>query len=244
MTAAAIIPARLGATRFPGKLLADKTGQPLICHVVDQVRKAGSIARIIVATDHEDIRRAVEAVGAEVVMTRADHPNGTSRIAEVVAKMEQRPEVVVNVQGDEPEIEPDVIDLLVAGLQDDPGAPMATVVGPFAEGEDPSDPNIVKAVVDQSGRAIYFSRALIPFDREGDGIAPLRHMGVYAYRPDFLLAYVQFPATPLEQTERLEQLRVIEHGYKIAVVRIAGTHHGIDTPEQYARFVQRWHQPH
>ena len=238
--AIAVIPARIGSTRFPRKLLADKTGKPLIVHVVERVRQAASIARIIVATDHKDIYSAVADAGADVVMTSANHPNGTSRIAEVVANMPDRPEIVVNVQGDEPEIEPEVIDLLVAGLRADPEAPMATLVSEFQEGEDPANPNIVKVLVDQQQRAIYFSRALVPFDRDRAGITPLKHPGIYAYRPDFLLEYVKLPATPLEQIEKLEQLRAIEHGYKIAVIQTRTAHHGIDTPEQYEQFVERW----
>ena len=236
----AIIPARIGSTRFPGKLLADKTGKPLIRHVVEAVSRAESISRIIVATDHEDIRDAVAGSGAEAVMTRADHTNGTSRIAEVVEGMDDRPEVVVNVQGDEPETEPEIIDLLIAGLHADPEASMATVAGDFHQSDDPNDLNIVKVVVDRLRRAIYFSRSLIPFDRDGGGVTPLRHVGIYAYRPDFLMQYVQLPATPLEQTEKLEQLRAIEHGHKIAVVQADVAHHGIDTPAQYEQFVARW----
>ena len=240
--AIAIIPARIGSTRFPRKLLADKTGTPLIRHVVEAVRRAASISRIIVATDHKDICDAVAGAGADAVMTRADHPNGTSRIAEVVGGLDERPEVVVNVQGDEPEIEPGVIDLLLAGLHADAEASMATIAGEFHESDDPADLNIVKVVVDQQRRAIYFSRSLIPFDRDGGGVRPLRHVGIYAYRPDFLLQYVKLPATPLEQTEKLEQLRAIEHGHKIAVIQATVAHHGIDTPEQYEQFVQRWQE--
>ena len=239
-TAIAVIPARLESTRFPQKLLKDKTGKPLIQHVVEQVQKARSLSKVIVATDHRDICQAVKATGVEVKMTSDAHPNGTSRIAEVVGKMDPLPEIVVNVQGDEPEIEPTVIDLLVDCLRTDCEAPMATIASEFQEGEDPENPNIVKVIVDQQGRAIYFSRSLIPFDRDKAGITPLRHAGIYAYRPEFLLKYVELPAAPLEQIEKLEQLRAIEHGYKIAVAKASVAHHGIDTPEQYEQFVQRW----
>ena len=240
-TAIAVIPARIGSTRFPRKLLEEETGKPLIQHVVEQVQQARSLSKVIVATDHQDICRAVSATDVKVEMTRADHQNGTSRIAEVVGNMAPLPEVVVNVQGDEPEIEPAVIDLLVDCLRADSEAPMATVASKFREGEDPEDPNIVKVIVDRQDRAIYFSRSLIPFDRDKAGVTPpLRHTGIYAYRPDFLLEYVKLTATPLEQTEKLEQLRAIEHGYKIAVIKTPVAHHGIDTPEQYEQFVRRW----
>ena len=231
--------------RFEGKPLADKTGQPLIQHVVEQVARARSIADIIVATDDQRIVSAVESFGAKVVLTRPDHPNGTSRIAQVVHDLQtQVSGLIVNVQGDEPEIDPGVIDELVAGLVADPDAPMATLASEFADDEDPSDHNIVKVIMDQHNRAIYFSRSLIPYDRDGCGIRPLRHPGVYAYRRDFLLTYVKLQPTPLEQIEQLEQLRAIEHGYKITVIKTRVHHHGIDTPQQYDAFVKRWRSEH
>ena len=266
-SAIAVIPARYGSTRFPGKPLADRTGRPLIQHVVERALEAQRVGRVIVATDDRRIMAAVQRFGGEAMMTREDHPNGTSRIAEVVQrigdettadgvvesrKSESRKSradspgstssasVIVNVQGDEPEIEPHVIDELVDGLLADPDAPMATLASAFMPDEDPADPNIVKLVVDQRGRALYFSRSLIPFDRDGRGVTPLKHPGLYAYRPDFLLEYVRLPPTPLEQIEKLEQLRAVEHGYPIAVVRTTVRHHGIDTPEQYEQFVKRW----
>lgn len=254
MHATAIIPARFGSTRFPGKPLADKTGKPLIQHVVEQVRKADSITRIVVATDDRRIFDAVTGFGGEAVMTREDHPNGTSRLAEAVELIEsqstnpppQSTNIIVNVQGDEPEIEPGVIDELVHGLTNDPDAPMATLASPFADDEDPADPNIVKLIVDQNGHALYFSRSLIPHYRDNsatDSASPrpayLKHPGLYAYRRDFLLKYVTLPPTPLEDAEKLEQLRALEHGYKIAVIQTQVRHHGIDTPEQYEAFVRR-----
>jgi len=235
--AVAVIPARLASTRFPRKLLADQPGRPLIVHVVEQAKKAANVGRIIVAADHQDIADAV-GDAAEVVMTRVDHPNGTSRIAEVVEKCAIHG-IIVNVQGDEPEIEPAVIDQLIEGLHADASADMATLAAEFADDEDPTNPNIVKLVVDQLGRAIYFSRSLIPFDRDKRGIRQLKHPGMYAYRRDFLLKYVTLPATPCEQIEQLEQLRAIEHGYRIAVIKTVVRHHGIDTPEQYEEFVAR-----
>jgi 3-deoxy-manno-octulosonate cytidylyltransferase (CMP-KDO synthetase) len=242
VSAVAVIPARFASTRFPGKPLADRTGKPLIQHVVEQVRLARRVSRIIVATDDQRIFDAVKAFGGEAVMTQEDHPNGTSRIAEVVAGLaEEQSQIVVNVQGDEPELEPGLIDRLIEGLAADSEIPMATLGSSFAADEDARDPNIVKVVVDRFSRAIYFSRSLIPFDRDGTGlVAPLKHPGMYAYRRAFLLTYVTLPATPLEETEKLEQLRAIEHGYRIAVIRADVRHHGIDTPEQYEQFLRRW----
>jgi 3-deoxy-manno-octulosonate cytidylyltransferase (CMP-KDO synthetase) len=239
--ALAVIPARYASTRFPGKPLAAETGRPLIQHVVEQVQQASRLDRVIVATDDDRIAAAVRRFGGEAIMTREDHPNGTSRIAQVVAELgDACPQIVVNVQGDEPEIPPAVIDALVDALESDTEAPMATIASPFAADEDPGNPNIVKVVVDQRGRAMYFSRSLIPFDRDGQGApAPLKHLGIYAYRRSFLPVYVGLSATPLEQCEKLEQLRVLEHGHAIRVVEAVAHHHGIDTPEQYAAFVRR-----
>lgn len=245
-TAIAIIPARLASTRLPRKVLLDRTGKPLIEHVVEQARQAERVRRVIVATDDAEVAGAVRAFGGEVVFTRSDHPNGTSRLAEVVAGLpadEFEPacrDIVVNVQGDEPEIEPAVIDALIAGFAADPDAPMATLASPFADDEDPANPSIVKLITNQRGRAMYFSRSLIPFDRDKTGdVTPLKHPGLYAYSRDFLLRYVELLPTPLEQAEKLEQLRALEHGYAITVVPVETSHHGIDTPEQYESFVAR-----
>lgn len=239
-SAIAIIPARLGSTRFPGKVLADKTGKPLIVHVVEQVRRARRVSQIIVAADDQRIVAAVEKFGGQAVLTRSDHPNGTSRIAQVAAQLEpQTSNLIVNVQGDEPQIEPRVIDELVDALVADTQVQMATVASDFSEDENPADPNITKVVVDQHGRAMYFSKSLIPFDRDGTGgLRPLKHPGIYAYRRDFLLKYVTLGPTPLEQVEQLEQLRALEHGYSIAVVKTICRHHGIDTAQQYDEFVR------
>ena len=172
-------------------------------------------------------------------MTRRDHSNGTSRIAEAVAHYDAQ--IIVNVQGDEPEIEPSLIDLAVQTLRDHADCPMATLASPFAPDESPSDPNIVKVVIDRQCRALYFSRSQIPFDRDGAGQAiPLKHVGLYVYRREFLQVYASLAPTPLEQAEKLEQLRVLEHGYKIAVAVGEAHFHGIDTPEQYEEFVRRF----
>jgi 3-deoxy-manno-octulosonate cytidylyltransferase (CMP-KDO synthetase) len=181
-------------------------------------------------------------------MTRSDHANGTSRIAEAVADIDA--DFVVNVQGDEPEIDPRLIDLAVRELAAQADCPVSTVASPFAADEDPANPNIVKVVLDRRGRALYFSRALIPFDRgmgqtvtgarpHAAGGGPLKHVGMYVYRRPFLDEYVRLEPTPLERAERLEQLRILEHGCPIAVAIGESHHHGIDTPEQYEAFVQR-----
>jgi 3-deoxy-manno-octulosonate cytidylyltransferase (CMP-KDO synthetase) len=245
VTAVAVIPARYASARFPGKPLADQTGRPLIQHVYERVAQAEAITRTLVATDDRRIADAVRSFGGEAVMTRADHPCGTDRVAEVAAGLEA--DVVVNVQGDEPEIEAASIDRLVGLLATDAECPMATLACPFERvpGADPADPAAVKVVVDRRGRALYFSRSLIPH-RRADAKAtdtagrPLLHLGIYAYRRDFLLRLASLAPTPLEQVERLEQLRVLEHGYPIAVGLVQRAAVGIDTPEDYAAFVERW----
>jgi 3-deoxy-manno-octulosonate cytidylyltransferase (CMP-KDO synthetase) len=246
MNALAVIPARFASTRFPGKPLAHRTGKYLIQHVYERASRCASVDRVVVATDDERIREAVESFGGDVVMTRTDHPTGTDRVAEVSAQIES--EIVVNVQGDEPEVDPAHIDRLIESLQADREAMIATLACPFAvlDGADPRDPNAVKVVVDGFGRAIYFSRAMIPYPRgfETTGAthqpAPyLLHLGVYAYRSAFLKEIQTLPPTPLERTEKLEQLRWIEHGYRIAVRLVDRAAVGIDTPEDYEAFVKR-----
>jgi 3-deoxy-manno-octulosonate cytidylyltransferase (CMP-KDO synthetase) len=242
MPAVAIIPARLGSTRFPRKVLADLTGKPLVRHVWERARMASSVSRVVIATDDESVRDAVRAFGAECVMTRADHLNGTSRLAEAAAILNLEPDrVIVNVQGDEPELEAETIDAAV-GVLERTGAPMATAAAPFAPPDDPADPNIVKVVCRLDGTALYFSRSPIPYDRDRDGgadAAVLRHIGLYVYRRAFLERYVSLPATPLERCEQLEQLRALQHGHAIGVAIVKEARAGIDTPEQYRAFVER-----
>lgn len=240
-----IIPARMGSTRFPGKVLADETGKPLIEHVYEAAMRAGSVDQVVVATDDATVADAVERFGGRVVMTRADHPNGTSRLSEAAGVLDvPRDRIIVNVQGDEPELDPALIDA-AAGALTDSGADVATIASPFGEDEDPADPNIVKVVLAGDGSALYFSRALIPHAGDAGGqVRPLKHVGLYAYRRSFLDRYVALPETPLERTERLEQLRVLEHGHRIAVAVRRADHHGIDTPEQYRAFVARWNRRH
>ncbi len=235
------IPARYDSTRFPGKVLAQDTGKYLIQHTYERACKAGLPESVLIAADDERVVRAAESFGAPCVLTRADHRSGTDRIAEAVADLDA--DIVVNVQGDEPEIDPDHIDLLARLLVENPDVPMATLASPLRQAEQVADPNVVKAIVDTRGRAIYFSRSAIPYDRDKGGIGPaanyLRHIGIYAYRRDFLLQLATLPQTPLEKLEKLEQLRVIENGHAILVGAVEHTAEGIDTPQQYAAFAQR-----
>ncbi|MEX2219242.1 MAG: manno-octulosonate cytidylyltransferase [Phycisphaerales bacterium] len=256
-----IIPARLASTRFPEKVLASKTGKPLIQHVHESASRARCAQRVVIAADHERIRDAAERFGAMCILTRPDHPNGTSRIAEAAATLGLPPDaVIVNAQGDEPDLDPALIDAAVEALERS-GAPVATAAVPFGPGEDPANPAIVKVVLACRGPepchgfaasspqavpaiplALYFSRALIPHQRDPGAAPPppLKHVGLYVYRRAFLDDYLRMPPTPLEQTEQLEQLRILESGYAIAVaVGEHPTHGGIDTPEQYEAFVRR-----
>lgn len=237
----AIIPARLASSRFPDKVLADRTGKPLIQHVWEAARRARSLERVVVAVDDERVRRAVMGFGGEAIMTRVDHPNGTSRLHEAARSLGLPDDAILaNVQGDEPDVDPGVIDAAVELLRASP-APVATVASPFAPGEDPANPNIVKVVLRRDGTALYFSRSPIPHPRQGatHREPPLKHVGLYVYRAGFLRTYAALAPTPLEQTEMLEQLRVIEHGHAIAVAVRPVSSVGIDTPEQYAAFVAR-----
>ena len=240
MAATVVIPARYGSTRFPAKILASATGKPLVQHVVEQALKCRRARQVLVATDDERIADALRPFGTASVMTSPDHPSGTDRIAEVARGLTD--DVVVNVQGDEPEIEPEIIDGLIGLLTENPQAQMATAVTPFAPGKDPADPNLVKCVLGLGGRALYFSRSPIPFQRDPNpaGHPPYYlHLGIYAYRREFLLRFASWPPTPLEQAEKLEQLRALEHGAEIRALTVDRATHGIDTPEQYDDFVRR-----
>ncbi len=239
MDALAIIPARYASERFPAKALARDTGKPLIQHVVEAAQACDAIDRVVVATDDERIASAVSSFGTESVMTRADHDNGTSRLAEAAWTLDLRPDtIVVNIQGDEPEIEPAAVDGAIALLESS-ACDMATAAAPILSRADHLDPNVVKVVLDRNSRALYFSRAPIPYPRTL-GVTPLRHIGLYVYRCDFLERYADLPSTPLEKAERLEQLRALEHGHTIGVHLTDAAWSGIDTPEQYAAFVERW----
>ena len=243
MSFVVIIPARLASTRLPNKPLADLGGKPMVVRVAERARASGA-ARIIVATDHADIASACAAHGVEACMTRADHPSGTDRIAEVTHTLGLAPDaVVVNLQGDEPLIDPALLAACAARIGAE--VPMATCAHPINNVIEVFNPNVVKVVLDKAGRALYFSRATIPWHRDGfaqgrselpPGYQPLRHIGLYAYRNDFLQTYPRLEPAPLEAIEALEQLRVLWHGYPIAVhVTEGAPPAGVDTPEDLAR---------
>jgi 3-deoxy-manno-octulosonate cytidylyltransferase (CMP-KDO synthetase) len=238
----AVIPARFASTRLPGKPLLDLTGTPLIVHVVEAARRSRRLERIIVATDDRRIYDVVRSFGAEAMMTRDDHPSGTDRVAEVAAAVPEA-RIIVNLQGDEPEIEPASIDAVVEILERDWAASMSTAATPIRDESVYRDPSCVKVVRSAAGRALYFSRSPIPMHRDGptDGEPlGLLHLGLYAYRRDFLLKLGTLPPSPLERAEKLEQLRVLEAGEAIAVGVVDERSVGIDTPEDYRRFVERW----
>lgn len=261
LNAVAIIPARYGSTRFPGKPLARETGKFLVQHVVEQTERAKCFDRVMVATDDARVLNACHEFGVDVAMTREDHTTGTDRIAEVAAGIEFTDDTIfVNVQGDEPELDPKALEQLVARMEREPECRVGTLACPFPPDIDPADPNRVKVVVDLNGKALLFSRALIPYPRSTAktqtqaGVMPaggidsggttaestwLLHMGVYAFRRDFLLAYSSWPPGRLEKLEKLEQLRILERGHPIAVEIVPRGAEGIDTPDDYARFVQR-----
>ena len=256
MSFTVVIPARFASSRLPGKALADLAGKPMVVRVAERARESGA-RDVYVATDHGDIAEAVRQHGFRVLMTRADHLTGTDRVAEVVEQLALKPEtVVVNVQGDEPLIEPGLIRAVAALLADSPGAAMATACHPIGDVAEMFNPNVVKVVLDHAGLARYFSRAPIPFARDAfarpydpasgaaaasvpvlpDGLPCFRHIGIYAYRAEFLRVYPRLAASPLEQFEALEQLRALWHGYAIAVaVRHDAPLPGVDTPEDLER---------
>ena len=293
MKVLAVIPARYSSTRFPGKILAKDTGKYLIQHTYERACLAKLPEKVLIAADDEKVVEAAKSFGAECVLTSVEHQSGTDRIAEAVAKiadsgqriadsddkeklnatryMLNANDIVVNLQGDEPEIDPANVDYLAKLLIDHPDYPMATLAAEFQTAELVADPNIVKVIVSscvvrdayceerqtehstqyairdthhEIARAIYFSRSVIPYDRDKSGIGDvqhyLKHIGIYAYRKSFLLEITALPQTPLEKIEKLEQLRAIENGYGILVGIVEQTCDGIDTPEQYAEFVRRY----
>jgi 3-deoxy-manno-octulosonate cytidylyltransferase (CMP-KDO synthetase) len=263
----ACIPAHYSSTRFPGKVLAKDTGKFLIQHVYEQACRAKLLDKVIIAADDKRVVDAAKSFGAECVLTSIKHQSGTDRIAEAVANINA--DIVVNLQADEPEINPANIDYLARLLLETKNSKlktqnygMATLAAPFDNARQIADPNIVKVVASPCGqqtkddgrwtsdevfRAIYFSRSPIPYNREKTGIGDLkqylRHIGIYAYRKEFLLKITALPQTPLEKIEKLEQLRAIENGFDILVGRVKHTCDGIDTPQQYAEFVKRYKKP-
>lgn len=238
MSAVGVIPARFRASRFPGKALALIAGQTMLQRVWEGARHAKHLRSVLIATDDERVAEAATAFGAPVVMTSPDHPTGTDRVAEVAQGLDD--DVIVNVQGDEPLIDGFVVDAAVEALLGDPELPMSTLVHAITP-EAVADPNRVKVVRDRRGRALYFSRSPIPATR--NPATPTRmwqHIGLYAYRRNFLLRFVGLPRTPLEQTEALEQLRALEHGYPIGVAEIEGWQSApVDVPEDVARVEAR-----
>lgn len=240
-----VVPARYASSRLPAKPLADIAGKPMVVRVMERALAAGA-QEVWVATDHPAIFAAVTAAGGGALMTRADHPSGTDRLAEVVASRGWSDEtIVVNVQGDEPLIDPSLIRAVAQALAADPEAAIATAAHPLVDSAEFFNPNVVKVVCDQEGRALYFSRAPIPWARDAFGVSrntlpadlgALRHIGLYAYRGGFLRHYAGLAPSPLEQWEALEQLRALAHGYKIRVVTLEqAPPGGVDTPEDLER---------
>lgn len=233
MNTLCVIPARYASTRLPGKPLADIAGKPMIVRVYEQASKAKRLSGVIAAVDDERVYEAVVSHGGRAMMTAKNHPTGTDRLAEVAAAHPEA-ELIINVQGDEPLIEPDLIDALAAVFEEDPELQMATVKSPMADENEMRNPNNVKVVTDKKGYALYFSRSLLPYPRENTGVTVYKHIGIYAYRRDFLLEYARMEPTALEQTESLEQLRALENGYKIKVIATDFKFVGVDTPEDLA----------
>ncbi len=244
----AIIPARYGSTRFPGKSLVLIKDKPMIQWVHDRTRRSKLVQQVIVATDDERIAAAVRGFGGLVVMTSKDHATGTDRIAEVARTLSC--DLIVNVQGDEPLIEPEMIDQAIAPLAADPSIPMGTLSKRITDREEAFDPNVVKVVVDGNGFALYFSRAPIPWDRDAWAgkrsfselplAGPLyKHIGLYVYRRDFLLRYADMPQTPLENAEKLEQLRALERGHRIKVTLTEHESFGVDIPGDLGKILNR-----
>lgn len=227
-----VIPARYSSTRLPGKPLAMIAGKPMIERVYERAKQAKRPNAVLVATDHALVYETVKRFGGSVMMTSPDHPTGTDRLAEVARKYTDA-DIIINVQGDEPLIAPEVIDLLAGAFDEDSELNMATLMTEMDKSEY-NLPSAVKVVTSLNGYALYFSRSLVPYPRSKQGGSQLsvyKHIGIYAYRRDFLLKYAALAPTPLELTESLEQLRALEHGYKIKVLRTDFKSIGVDTPE-------------
>lgn len=231
----AIIPARYESTRLPGKPLADICGQPMIQRVFERARQAAGVDRVLVATDDARIRAAVESFGGDVVMTSATHRTGTDRLAEVAATLDA--DIVVNVQGDLPLLDPGMVAAAVAPVRADAGLPMATIKTAIRSDDELSNPNVVKVVTDRDGFALYFSRSPVPYWRDGvrGDVPAYKHIGLYVYRRDFLLTFARLAPTRLEQAEQLEQLRALEWGFRIKVVEVAAASIEVDTAADLER---------
>ena len=233
MKYACVIPARYASTRLPGKPLADIAGKPMIERVFDQVKLAIKPEMVIIATDDQRVYTTAEQFGGTAVMTNPNHPTGTDRLAEV-AEQYTDIDVIINVQGDEPLIDAAIIDQLASLFDEDPTLQMATVATPLLE-EEYDEPSAVKVICNNRGDAMYFSRSLIPFPRHDFVKAPLKHIGIYGYKRDFLLDYAKMAPTAAEQTESLEQLRALENGHTIRVIITDKRFVGVDTPEDLVR---------
>lgn len=232
-----VVPARYQSSRFPGKALAALAGKPLLQHVWERASEARTLDQVLVATDDARIFDCARSFGADAVMTRADHPSGTDRVAEAAARTTA--EVIVNIQGDEPLIDPAAIDAAASCLLDDPLLPMATLCKRIENPLEITNPNVVKVVMGLDGNAIYFSRNPIPYDRAG-GAVYRKHIGLYVYRRGFLLGYSSLPVGPLEKVECLEQMRALENGWRIRVVETTYESLGVDTPEDLEYAARRF----
>jgi 3-deoxy-manno-octulosonate cytidylyltransferase (CMP-KDO synthetase) len=228
-----VIPARFASTRFPGKVLSQISSKSMLQHVYERASQARYLTSTIIATDDDRIVQAARRFGAIVRLTRHDHLSGTDRVAEVASA--ENADIIVNIQGDEPLIDPAAIDAAILPLAHEPEIVMATLKKKIEDPREVNDPNVVKVVTDRAGDAIYFSRCPIPFVRDGGGGAHFKHIGLYVYRRDFLLQYSQLPVGPLEQAEKLEQLRALENGFRIRVVETEYESVGVDTPEDLDR---------
>jgi 3-deoxy-manno-octulosonate cytidylyltransferase (CMP-KDO synthetase) len=237
MKVVCIIPSRYESSRFPGKPLADLCGKPMIRHVYERVLQANIVSYAAVATDDERIYEAVVKFGGHAVMTSSEHRSGTDRIAEAVSGLDlEDSDIVVNIQGDQPLFEPMQVGEVVKPLMEDPAIPMSTLIYKIVRDEEITHPNAVKTVFDHNHFAVYFSRATIPFVRDkGQNVSYYKHHGIYAYRKNFLYTFTRLPAGVLEKLEALEQLRAIEHGYRIKVVETLHDSVEVDTPQELER---------
>ncbi len=235
-----VIPARFASSRFPAKVLVQIAGKPMIEHVWTRAKQASELDDVIIACDHQDVFKVAQSFGAKVVMTDPAHPSGSDRIAEAVKDLAV--DIIVNIQGDEPFIDPKTIDRLVALLKADSGCPMATVIKEITDEADFQNPNVVKCVIDAKGYALYFSRSPIPYNRNStkpEGLKNYKHLGLYAYRKDFLLQYKDWSKSILEVTEQLEQLRVLERGFSIKTTVTTSESVAIDTLEDLKK-AEQW----
>ena len=228
-----IIPARLAATRLPNKPLLDIAGKPMIQWVYERASGTSLIDEVMVATPDDEIFKCVESFGGKAIMTAPGHRSGTDRLAEVARVIEA--DIIVNIQGDEPLLDSNAIDLLIQAMIESPDAPMGSLMCPLKDSQEEDDPAVVKVVTDREGFALYFSRAKIPYPRDPEAASTHKHIGIYAYRREFLIAFAGLAPTPLERAESLEQLRALENGYQIKMVETSFSPTSVDTPEDLER---------